>query len=302
MANSFDTVAVDVIAQEALTRLIQKLEFVKNIHKDFSTTAQAKGKDVITHIINEMSASDVDTSVGYLDSADSAIQNDVKITLDKHKAVTFQLTDDERDASSIDLFNRYAEVASYGLAKGIVDSLLGSDTLGAGGANISSGNALSGGLTMDQLVDLGAKFDADGIPESQRWLVAHPQVLAELEKEVTAVTNSSFSVNSSITEGGVNRIRGFDLYSYNGGVLTNTGSQVGAVAGFTDSLALVTAPPSSPPDSAGASLNYITDPSTGLTIQRRQWYEANKGIFAFSLTLYLGTKLTAGDRMYKITN
>ena len=121
MANSFDTVAVDVIAQEALTRLIQKLSFVKSIHKDFSTTALAKNQSVITHIISEMSASDVDfaSGGGYVSSTGTdLIQSDVEIALNKHKAVTFTLSDDERDKSSIDLFNRFAEVASYGLAKG----------------------------------------------------------------------------------------------------------------------------------------------------------------------------------------
>jgi hypothetical protein len=309
MANSFDTVAVDVIAQEALTRLIQKLSFIKNIHKDFSTTSLAKGQSVITHIISELTAGDVefDSSTasenGYIASTGKdLVQSDVEVTLDKHKAVTFTLSDDERDASSIDLFNRFADVASYGLAKGIVDSLIGSDTLGADGATIDSGNAQAGGLSMDGLIDLGAKFDSAGVPEAGRWIVGHPLAVAELEKEVTAVTNSTFSVNSSIVEGGVNRIRGFDIYTYNGGILSSASSKVGAIAGFNDSLALVTAPPSSPPNSAGADLGYVSDPETGLTIQRRQWYDADMAKFAFALTLYMGTKLTAGNRMWKITN
>lgn len=303
MANTFNTVAVDVIAQEALTRLIQKLDFIKKIHKNFSNTSLALNSDVVTHIITEMTAQDYNTS--YLNNVEDAVQSDVNITLDTHKHVTFKLTDAERDASNIDLFNRFAEVASYGLAKGIVEKLLGSDTLGASGSNIAGGNNVNlggNGLTMDSLIDLGAQFDADGIPESQRWLVAHPSVLADLEKEVTAVTNASFNVSSSIVEGGVNRIRGFDIYAYNGGILSSAGSAIGAVAGFSDSLALVTAPPSSPPDSAGSSLAYVSDPETGLTIQRRQWYDANTGTFAFALTLYLGSVLTAGDRMYKLQN
>lgn len=304
MANSFDTVAVDVIAQEALTRLIQKLSFIKNIHKDFSTTSLAKGQSVITHIISELNAGDVSfsgTSAGYIGSTgQDLIQNDVEIPLDKHKAVTFTLTDDERDASSLDLFNRFADVASYGLAKGIVDSLIGEDTLGTGGATIT--NSQASGLTMDGLIDLGASFDSAGIPEAGRWIVGHPLAVAELEKEVTAVTNSTFSVNSSIVEGGVNRIRGFDIYTYNGGILTSTAGAVGAVAGFNDSLALVTAPPSSPPNASGSDLGYVSDPETGLTIQRRQWYDADMAKFAFALTLYMGSKLTAGNRMWKITN
>ena len=105
MANSFGTVAVDVIAQEALTRLIQKLEFVKGIHKNFSTTALAKGQNVVTHILTEMSAQDFDADNGYDNNANDAIQSDVSIPLDQHKHVTFQLTDAERDSSSIDLLS-----------------------------------------------------------------------------------------------------------------------------------------------------------------------------------------------------
>jgi hypothetical protein len=312
MANSFGKVAVDVIAQEALTRLIQKLSFIKNVHRDFSTTSLQKGQNVVTHIITELASSDVTfggakagggtNPDGYSASSKAdLIQTDVSINLDKHKAVTFTLSDGERDSSSIDMFNRYAEVASYGLAKGIVDVLLGSDTLGAKAASISK-TIDAGDLTMDKLIDLGAAFDADGIPEAGRWLVAHPKVLAELEKEVTAVTNATFSVNSSIVEGGVNRIRGFDIYAYNGGVLKDglTAGDCSMVAGFSDSLALVTAPPSSPPDTSGASLAYITDPETGLTIQRRQWYDADKALYSFALTLYLGSKLTSGTRAYKM--
>ena len=89
----------------------------------------------------------------------------------------------------IDLFNRFAEVASYGLAKGIVDTLIGSDTLGADGEASQSGG--TSGLSMDDLVDLGATFDSAGVPEQGRWIVAHPLVLAQLEKEVTAVTNAT---------------------------------------------------------------------------------------------------------------
>ena len=302
MANSLGTTAVDVIAQEALTRLIQKLDFVKNIHKDFSQTSLRLGQDVITHVITEMSAATFSTD--YSTGVQNAVQTDVNITLGTHKHVTFQLTDAERDASSIDLYGRYAEVAAYALAKAIVEELLGSGTLGSNGASITSTPiALSGNpLSMDDLIDLGAEFDAAGIPESQRWLVAHPSVLAGLEKDVQQVSNASFDVSNSIVEGGVNRIRGFNIYGYNGGILSKAGSAVGAVAGFSDSLALVTAPPSSPPNTAGSSLAYITDPSSGLTVQRREWYDADKGIYSFALTLYMGAQLTAGTRMFKITN
>lgn len=304
MPNNFNSVAVDVIAQEALTRLIQKLDFVKKINTNYSSTSLSFGSSVNTHILTEMTAQDWTTS--YINNKEDAVQNDVLVPLNTHKHVTFQLTDAERDSSDIELFSRFAEVASYALAKGIVDHLIGASTLGANAGNIDTAtnqiDLATGGLTMDHLIDLGAKFDSAGIPESQRWLVGHPSVLAELEKEVTAVTNATFNVSNSIVEGGVNRIRGFNIYSYNGGVLSATNTNIGAVAGFGDSLALVTAPPSSPPDSAGASLAYITDPSTGLTIQRRQWYDANTGVYAFALTLYLGAVLTAGDRMFKIKN
>ena len=113
MPNSFGSVAVDVIAQEALTRLIQKLSFIKSVHRNFSTTALQKGQKVITHIISELAASDVSfsgDSAGYIGSSGKDLsQTDVEIPLNKHKAVTFSLSDDERDKSSIDMYNRFAD-------------------------------------------------------------------------------------------------------------------------------------------------------------------------------------------------
>ena len=302
MANSFDTVTTNLIAQEALTRLVQNLGFFKSVQTNFSRGALTKGQSVVTHIMDEMSAADVNISSGYDANVNDATQTAVNITLDQHKATMFQLTDDERDKSDVDLFSRFAPVAAYGLGKGIVDFLLGSSVLGADAGNISNTVTLSGGFSMDDLIDLGAEMDEAGVPEGSRWIVVQPKVLASLEKDVTSVTNATFNIGGTIVDGGVSRIRGFNIYSYGGGVLSSASTECGAVAGFGSSLALVTAPPSSPPSSAGADLSYVSEPETGLTIQRREWYDANKALFNFALTLYFGGKLTAGDRAWAIFN
>jgi hypothetical protein len=306
MANNFGTTATDVIAQEALTRLLQNLNFVKNIHTDFSTSALALGSDVITHIITEVTGKTVASGKSYTDTSvlSDMAQTDVNVTLGTHKAVTFQISDASRDSSQINLMGRYADVASYGLGKSIVEELLGSGTVGANGSGISNTFQLatSNKFTMGEVIDLGASMDSAGIPETGRFIVAHPTVLARLEKEITEVTNASFDIGGTILNGGFAKIRGFDVYAYNGGVLDPATTKVGALAGFSDSLALVTAPPSLPPSSAGSDLSYVTDAGSGLTIQKRQWYNADSAIFNYVLTLYLGAKLTAGGRMWKVLN
>lgn len=304
MANSFGTVKTDIIAQEALTRLLQNLAFVKDIHTDFSQSALALGSSVVTHIITEATGVTVDASKTYTEQAQNMAQTDVKVPLGTHKAITFQLSDAERDGSQINLMNRYADVASYGLGKAMVEELLGTNTLGNNGGNISKSLSLgvANKFTMGEVIDLGAQMDADGIPEVGRFIVAHPQVLARLEKELTEVSNSSFNVGGTILNGGFSKIRGFNVYAYNGGILDKASNKVGAVAGFSDSLALVTAPPSLPPSSAGADLSYVSDANTGLTIQKRQWYDADASKFNYVLTMYMGAKLTHGNRMFKIIN
>ena len=297
------TVATDVIAQEALARLIQNLAFIKNINTNFTQVGLAKGKSVFTHIITEMEAQDWDTAYTNAGELQAAAQSDVEIPLDKHKHVTFQLTDAQRDASQIELYGRFADVAAYALSKGIVEALIGEDTIGADAASLSNEIDVAGaGLTMSTIIDLGAQMDSAGIPEGSRWLVAHPTVLADLEKDVTEVTNASFDVGGTILNGGVSRIRGFDIYSYNGGELVTTDDKIGAVAGYSETLCLVTAPPSTPPNASGASLGYVGDADSGLTIQKREWYDADKAVYNLALTLYLGTKLSAGARGWKIKN
>ena len=81
-----------------------------------------------------------------------------------------------------------------------------------------------------------------------------------------------------------------------------TDDKIGAIAGYSETLLLVAAPPSTPPSSAGSDLAYVGDADTGLTIQKREWYDPDKGVYNFVLTLYLGSKLSAGARGWKIKN
>ena len=297
MPNSFGTVATDVIAQEALARLVQNLSFIKNVNTNFSQAGLVKGQSVISHIVQDINPALFNNS--YTDGVRDAVQTDVEIPLDKHIHTTFQLTDAQRDSSQIELFSRFADAAAYGLGKGIVDEVLGSGNLNP----ITNTVDLSGGgLDMGSLIDLGSEMDAAGIPEGSRWIVVHPKVLSNLEKDVTEVTNASFNIGGTILNGGVSRIRGFDIYAYNGVALDDTAGGVGAVAGFSESLLLVAAPPTNPPSNAGADLQYVGDVGSGLTIQKREWYDPDQGVYNFVLTLYIGTKLASADRAWKITN
>lgn len=297
MANALGTVATDVIAQEALARLVQNLSFIKNVNTNFSQTGLVKGQSVISHIVQDINPALYNNS--YTDGVRDAVQTDVEIPLDKHIHTTFQLTDAQRDSSQIELLSRFANTAAQGLGKGIVDQVL-SDTNINGITNTF--DLQGGGLNMGSIIDMSAEFDAAGVPAGNRWIVAHPKVLANLEKDVTEISNSSYDVSGTILDGGVSRIRGFDVYAYASPYLNETAGNNGAVAGFSESLLLVAAPPSNPPVTAGADLSYVGDPASGLTIQKREWYDPDQGVYNFVLTLYIGTKLSAGDRAWVVQN
>lgn len=299
MANSFGTVATNVIAQEALTRLVKNLRFLQNCHADFSTEALAKGQNVTTHIVADQSAADFGTD-GY--KAGDATQTGVAVPLNKHKHVTFSLSDGERDSSQVSLFERFAESAAYGLGKAVVDHIFNAGTGGTIAGASQSVSLSASGLDLEALINLGAEMDAAGVPETGRWLVAHPSVLANLEKDVVGITNATFNVGGTLTNGGVSRIRGFDLFAYNNASLETGAGKVGAYAGFRDSLAVVTAAPSLPPEAESGSLSYVTEPNTGLTVQQREWYDMKLAEYNFTLTLYFGAKLTAGNRLWKVVN
>jgi hypothetical protein len=160
----------------------------------------------------------------------------------------------------------------------------------------------SSGFNLDALIDLGAEMDDAGIPDIGRWVVIHPKVLATLEKDVVGITNSTFDVGSSIVNGGVSKIRGFDLYSYNNDDFSDSAGEVAGYAGFKESLAVVSAAPSLPPESSSGSLAYVTEPNSGLTVQRREWYDTKMATFNFALTLYFGAKMPSAGRAWTITN
>ena len=293
MANSLGTVATDLIAQEALSLLTQNLQFLNNVHTDFSQENLAKGSNVTTHILTDVSAGDFSSSY----SASDVTQSDVDITLDKHKHVTFALSDSERDSSQVNLVPRFAESAAHAIGKSVVDTLTDKMTGATGGLTLGSS-----GLDMDAIIDLGAEMDADGVPEVGRWIVANPSVLADLEKDIVGITNATYNVSGTILNGGVTRVRGFDIFSYGNSDISATSGEAGAYAGFRDSLCMVTSAPSLPPEASGASLSYVTEPNSGLTVQRREWYDASAAKYYFTLTLYFGVQAPAEARLYKITN
>jgi hypothetical protein len=300
MANSFGTVATDLIAQEALAQLVRNLQFLNNVHTDFSDANLTKGSSVTTHLVSAGSAVDFDGSAGY--AASDVTQTSVDITLDQHKHCTFSLSDSERDASSVELVSRFAEASAHALGKSVVDFIFATDADETMNGISNNVGLSSSGFNLDALIDLGAEMDDAGIPDIGRWVVIHPKVLATLEKDVVGITNSTFDVGSSIVNGGVSKIRGFDLYSYNNDDFSDSAGEVAGYAGFKESLAVVSAAPSLPPESSSGSLAYVTEPNSGLTVQRREWYDTKMATFNFALTLYFGAKMPSAGRAWTITN
>jgi hypothetical protein len=295
MANTIATgLANDAIAQESLAALVKELSWFQSINFRPTTTEVMKGQDLVLTIPSAVSAQDFGAS-GYA-NADQTLTS-VACTVDQHKFVAYGILDGEQDASLVNLVDSFAQVNGHALATAIITDVL-ADIETAKASDIPSGQQkviTEANFGLDDLITVGADMDNAGIPSVGRWGIVSPAYHAKLENElITTISNSSVDVSGTLTSGVLGRVRGFNLYS----CPSLTSSE--AVFGCRDSLLVASAVPGLPEVTDGGQISYVTEPSTGLTVQRRVNYDYSAASLNTVLALYYGSKVVRADTLITV--
>jgi hypothetical protein len=121
MANTFNTVSGDLIAQKALEFLKAKYPILSTISLDISDAPVLLGQTVISRINSVPAAQNFDPAVGYVASAAGAV--DVPVTLDKHVFSAIDLTERELSSSNINRFDELGEGLADAIATNVYTAL-----------------------------------------------------------------------------------------------------------------------------------------------------------------------------------
>lgn len=313
MANSIATgLANDAIAEKSLEALAHDLTWMRESITFRPTNKQVKkGQNIICTVPSAVSAQSFGSS-GYANADQTLSQKYAQLS--RHKYVAYGIKDGERDSSLVNLVDSFAQANAHALASAIAfDCLVGSATKGIYGyytgtkdnGTIPSTQKLDiteANFGLDSMIEIGKVMDEAGIPRLGRWAWLAPSYHAKLEQEVIQLGNSSIDVNQTYSEGRLGTVRGFKTYSCPSIKTPDIIDQASVVCGVGDSLLVATAVPALPEVSDGGEISYVTEPNSGLTVQKRVNYDYENASLNTVLTLYYGGGVLRPETLVVVKN
>lgn len=280
MSNTLNGINLAQIAQGTLDYLSYEFHPLRAFTRDFSDDIAAKGESVTTRVPS--SATVQDLSSGY--TASDVTSTAKTITLNKFYGFVYGFTDAEvSKAGNLDwLQGIFMAPALEATLNKVMDDLLALVVNATFSANevITAAN-----FDVDQIADLAADLSTSKVPKSERALLLPPTYYASIQKDAIVQDASSYAGSDAVREHSARRVHGFNLYEYSD-IPTNS-ENLAAIALHPSALLLAARQPATPSD-PGLQVENVTDPSTGLPLQFRSWYDPDAGVYKVSMGVLYG--------------
>ena len=293
MANTIGTTNANVIAQRALEILVADYSFLRNSVTDFSSEAAKYNASIYTHRISATTAQDYSQANGYVASATT--QTDVQITLNKFKHVSYSVDDQERTSSNINLIERFAGAAAHALGLQMVGDLLAlvtstsfTSALTQSSATFSYASVVSAGITLNNA----------NVPQNDRYAVLAPSYYGRLLNDSTIVANAQISGEQARTAG-IGSVAGFSINMYS--AVPSNSITLGGFFAQREALLIAARVPEVPTGVLiPGTIDTVTEPRTGLSVQVRENYDVVKGMLQRTYALIYGVKAGETSSLVRI--
>lgn len=286
MGNTNATTNATVIAQKALETLVARLPLLKKITTDFSDENARFNEQIITHIVTAATAIDFNSVNGYAPS--DRVQIDVPVTINKHKHHTYTVGVQEASSSRIDLIERYATTAAYSIGSALIEDLckLVKNAAFANKSTIALG-AGGDGFSRKSLIGLGIAMGNRNVAPLGRFCMLNSEYYGSLAMDNIMVTALLQSGADLVKSGVLPGLHGFDVMEFS--ALPDNDENLVGFAGTADALVLATRLPDDPGQgSSNCLITNVLDQDSGLSLQVREWYNADLAQFRRTYTLMYG--------------
>ena len=272
-ANTLGTTNGKLIAMRTMKTLLAKFPLLRQITTDFSNEGALFNQPIVSHIVTAGTASDYDTTNGYV--ASDRTQVDVPLTIDQHKHHTYSVNDQERTSTNIKLIERFAATGAHALAKAMYSSLFGLLLE----ADYNQSIVAVASFDRDAVIDIGTALNGRDVSDVGRFMVLNSSYHGALFKDGVIVSNDQ---NPALPANAQNRV-GF--------------------AGNAEGLVIATRLPKEP-EAANVPGNIytVTEPESGLSIQVREWYDIKLGKEFRTMTLMYGVAKGVTNNMQLIAS
>ena len=284
MSNSLAGVNVAQIAQKTLDTMVAKLPVVNLFSTDFSSDVAVEGSSVTTRIAQQPTAGSLET--GYADNEQASNCSAVTITLGDVTGFVIGFTDSEWSKSSINIDEIFVKPGVNAVSGKVVNDALKLVTNAKFGAAVYNSN-VSGVLTVDDVAEMAGDLSDSNVPSDDRFLLVRPTLFTDLCKDDAVKYMANYGDASALKMREIPNLGGFKVAEYSG-IPSNSENLIGMV-GHKSAIVIATRVPATPEPFNGEVAN-VTDPESGLTIQVRKWYSADKGKHYLSMGIIYGVK------------
>ncbi|MDR1190078.1 MAG: hypothetical protein LBK60_00235 [Verrucomicrobiales bacterium] len=270
MANTFSNLDVEIIARSAVVGFRQGLLPLDAISKNVSPEPAERGNSVkVLRLSSAGTVQTFDPATGYA-IADSTADG-VDVALDKHKFVSWQLTDKEKIGTAISDIETFGLLKGWNLAKQVLTDVLAAVTAAKFGAAVTSSDAAD--FDLDAVFDIRNALTVAGWPPIGRALVLDSAYYANLLKELKIA--SAAGGDAELRNGTLTRLAGFNVFE--SAIIPANGEDLKGFAVEPDAL-LVALRYLAPQEGHKYEIaEPVVDADSGVTLGLRQWYDENSG-------------------------
>jgi hypothetical protein len=231
---------------------------------NFSDEIAESGNTVTTRFVTNPSVQNFATAR----AAQNSVTTARTVTLDKYVGVDVGFSDTEVSFSDIKLTELYIRPAIVALFENVMTSCFSLFT----SANFSANTLITAAnFTGTNIASLATALNTAKASQVNRSLIIPPTYADTMRKDTNITLAYAIGSAEYLKSGRPAPVHGFTPYEYNG-TIPNNSENLAAVALAPQALCLAARQPQTPRNWHGAVLP-VTDPTSGLTLQWRDFYD-----------------------------
>lgn len=272
MSNTLNNIQDIRISDVFLETFVAALMPLRAFSTDFSSEFVERGKTVHVPVVGAANAS-YDFKGSYAQNADSNVDT-IPVELTKHKVQSLHLTDKEYSESSVISLERLARSKARQLAQDVLQDIWGA--IVAADYDLSIPALASTAFDASKVLRIREACAAKNMPVSERSLILddafYTNLLGDEKISHSYLTQMS---QPALMEARIPRVYGFNIYETT--ILPENGEKLVGFAAHPRGLAIANRYLMPLRPESYLEAGPVTDPTTGITLGYRRYYDNDSG-------------------------
>ena len=296
MSNTLTNIQDIRIADVFLETFVAALMPLRAFSIDFSSEFIERGKTVHVPVVGAANKS-YDFKGSYAQNADSSVDT-IPVELTKHKVQSLHLTDKEYSESSVISLERLARSKARQLAQDVLQDIWGA--IVAADYSLAIPALAATAFDAAKVLKIREACAAKNMPVSERSIVLDDAFYSNLLGD-DKISHSYLTQMSqpSLMEARIPRVYGFDIYETT--ILPENGQKLVGFAAHPRGLAIANRYLMPLRPESYLEAGPVTDPTTGITLGYRRYYDNDSGKEIAAFECVYGFKPAIKQGILRIT-